>query len=222
MTLRILCYGDSLTAGSPGSDGLLTPYGPHLELALRRLLDIQVTVRHVGLSGWKASELREGADSAPTGLRHLLEQWANGSASGPIDAAILLAGTNDLGSASSERDVAPHVIALHRIAHSVGVRTIAVGVPQSGYTDASAAMEATRLASNRRIEAWCKASTRCTYVECPIAWDGGGALWEPGDGLHLSSRGYAALGKRLAEPVARALGRGDQFVWDGPRFSDHL
>lgn len=59
---RILCYGDSLTAGtSPGSGGYLDhPYAPHLQAKLREALPSKfgnAVVRHRGLPGWTGTSV---------------------------------------------------------------------------------------------------------------------------------------------------------------------
>ena len=69
---RILCYGDSLTAGTFNMEepDVLFPYAPHLEAALK--LKGAAIVRHRGLPGWTAQGMVDSVDDANVGLRGLL------------------------------------------------------------------------------------------------------------------------------------------------------
>jgi len=49
---RILCYGDSLTAGTSPPFNELFPYGPYLETELNTSKEEEVVVRWRGLPGW--------------------------------------------------------------------------------------------------------------------------------------------------------------------------
>ena len=48
---RILCYGDSLTAGTSPPFNELLPYGPYLETELNASIEEEVVVRWRGLPG---------------------------------------------------------------------------------------------------------------------------------------------------------------------------
>ena len=56
---RILCYGDSLTAGTADSPWELYPYAPHLEKALNTNANggTSFVVRHRGMPGWTAEAM---------------------------------------------------------------------------------------------------------------------------------------------------------------------
>lgn len=80
---RILCYGDSLTAGIVmNDDGTINryyPYGPHLERVLRQQQSSSssptsaVMVRSRGIPGWTANAMTQDLDGPNTGLRSALQ-----------------------------------------------------------------------------------------------------------------------------------------------------
>lgn len=108
---RILCYGDSLTAGSSPPLDQLFPYGPYLEQELNNLYMQSLSlssssssdepesavVRWRGLPGWTASTMVEYMDDSTIGLRSALDGIRNPS----LSLVIILAGTNDIGSITS-------------------------------------------------------------------------------------------------------------------------
>lgn len=193
---KVICYGDSLTAGtSPPLDDLY-PFAPTLEQAVGP----SVLVRHRGLPGATAEAMLIAADDEQRGLRGLLKR------SQP-DLAIILAGTNDLGFVAESEPIVRAVCGLHQLAHVLDVPTLAVGIPPSAYQ--AMQPEAAELANmvNRELRAWCLAagSSLCTYVEHPISsWSRTDERWAP-DGLHLSPEGYRLVGEGLAGVVAECL-----------------
>jgi len=103
---RILCYGDSLTAGTTDSLYELYPYAPHLEKALNDLVvetttrssSCRYVVRHRGMPGWTASTMVEATDDPQCGLRAAIQAVSgNAPPLPPLACVIILAGTNDLG-----------------------------------------------------------------------------------------------------------------------------
>mmetsp|Transcript_50180 Transcript_50180/g.113905 ORF Transcript_50180/g.113905 Transcript_50180/m.113905 type:complete len:304 (+) Transcript_50180:62-973(+) len=201
---RILCYGDSLTAGTT-SLGYF-PYASVLEAGLKsRGLD--VVVNHLGYPGWTADTLVQEADG-PDGLKFLLR------ASKPEhDLAIILAGTNDLGYPGQgekprEFQIFDNIWALHLMAHERGVKTLAISIPESGYQSAVASARALRDSVNQLLQKKCQEpKSMCAYFDCPVPYDRTSGLWEE-DGLHFSPQGYSSLGKSLV-PVVHELLAGD-------------
>ncbi|KAL7521710.1 hypothetical protein ACHAWX_006388, partial [Stephanocyclus meneghinianus] len=102
-SIRILCYGDSLTAGTSPPMDQLYPYGPHLERELNRLYSLEsddapsIVVRWRGLPGWTASTMLDYLDDPTLGLRSAVNSIRDPS----LSLVIILAGTNDIGMLTS-------------------------------------------------------------------------------------------------------------------------
>ena len=88
-TLRILCFGDSLTAGYTHFGVEHYPYSDYLETMLLKLLpSTKITIDNAGLS----------ADRVKAGLfLRRIEGKCAKAAANPYDWVIILGGTNDLG-----------------------------------------------------------------------------------------------------------------------------
>ena len=199
-SLRVFCYGDSLTAGtSPPLDDLY-PYAPVLEATIRstQMMDAEVMVRHRGLPGATAALMLQYADDEQRGLRALLRKTRP-------NLAIITAGTNDLGYNSESAPILEALCGLHELSHALGVATLAVGIPPSAYQAMHS--EAAELANmvNNELRHWCKGCGLCEYVDHPIStWGQGDARWAP-DGLHFSPVGYTAIGEGLAGVAVACL-----------------
>jgi lysophospholipase L1-like esterase len=197
---RVLCYGDSLTAGTTSSDYVPYPYAPHLEAALQH--EDNVVVRHVGLPGWATSSMLDQVDG-PAGLRTAIQAISMPS----LSLVVILAGTNDLGygdDASSVDEITDNLLKLHRIAWECGVpRTLAVGIPPSGY---QAVDREARQVVNEVNDRLRETSEGCTmaYTPFPFPYEEDGENWDE-DGLHFTPIGYQALGESLAPVVRRIL-----------------
>lgn len=98
-TLRILCFGDSLTAGWSVWGTRLDPYSEHLQAPLERLLwSTNVIVDVDGVAGDRVI--------APPGqyLRRMNARCEKAIAA-PYDWFIIMGGTNDLGWGSSPEEI---------------------------------------------------------------------------------------------------------------------
>jgi len=208
---RILCYGDSLTAGTSTSPWELYPYAPHLEQALNNQQQQpanssgkkkRFVVRHRGMPGWTATEMVDGT-SPQYGLRAAIRGIQNPS----LSCVILLAGTNDLGYVYSDNDdpvetVLKPIRQLHELAWQEGIpRTVAIAIPPSGYQARVADASFLCTAVNQALESFCQEhAAKATFVPFPFDYDASGDNWSP-DGLHFSPTGYQVLGQSLAGPV---------------------
>lgn len=219
---RILCYGDSLTAGTTTSVYDLFPYAPHLEAALNNGVNTADTstfmVRHRGMPGWTASAMIDAADDGQYGLRSACKKIQNP----PLQLVIILAGTNDLGYEISQPDAAStimtNLVALHEQAWEVGVpQTMALGIPSSGYQAQVAEAAALALNVNQKLSDFCQASDgKAVFVDFPFDFemvgfhneddDENDSNWSS-DGLHFSPKGYRVLGEYLKDPVLKALAK---------------
>lgn len=204
---RILCFGDSLTAGtSPLSRGD-HPYAPHLETTLRQSEqfssnDRSVMIRHMGYPGWTARQLLDTANDE-RGLRTLIRRVKDPS----LSLVILLAGTNDLGYGFPPDRIAESIQSLHELCVVEGVpRTIAIGIPPSAFQKEDADFAKTARQTNEKIEEYCrlKSNGRSSFMKFPFDWSDEDDRWSS-DGLHFSPKGYQVLGESLAPVVERMV-----------------
>ncbi|CAJ1954477.1 unnamed protein product [Cylindrotheca closterium] len=196
--LRILCFGDSLTAGTTQMFQL-HPYAPHLQKALTestKLQSLDIEVMHLGFPGWTSEDLLKDADG-PKGLRTTISR----NQEPPISLVILLAGTNDLGSSKSSSEISEGVISLHKLCLEEKVsNTIAIGIPSSFYQTLSSKASEVAKTANQGIESFCESDPRAAYFPFPFEYSKDDGNWDP-DGLHFSAKGYQVLGESLAPAV---------------------
>lgn len=192
-TLRVFCYGDSLTAGTSPPEGQMFPYAPHLERALQQQFNPAVTVRHRGLPGWTSDDMLKA--DAPEAIK----------GETPMQVAIILAGTNDLGQVPDPSPIIANVIGLHRLCHETGVpHTVAIGIPSSGYQTMFPEAAQKAQAVNDALAHYCASEPKATFVPFPFGFGQGDDNWSP-DGLHFSPKGYQILGESLAPLVQTIL-----------------
>lgn len=207
-THRILCYGDSLTAGT--SDGFFVeyPYAPHLQAGLQHQFgEHSVVVRHRGLPGWTAANMVEDLDGPATGLRAAIQ----GIQDPALSLVVILAGTNDLGYGVGEEEIFDSIATLHQVAWDNGVpRTIAIGIPSSGYQESNTDAKALATRVNEKLQQYCADRPKqATFVSFPFGYERDGENWAR-DTLHFSQRGYQVLGESLVPVVAMVLEDLDQ------------
>lgn len=216
---RLLAYGDSLTAGFHAFGHLFAPYAEALAPALLPAVSAEVLL--CGLSGLTADEMVCGLDEGSLldcldrrgqGLRRILVN------DGPFDAALIMAGTNDLADEPEAAEVAQNLCLLHRACHAAGVPTVALSVPPSRVSQKEAPLARLRREVNSLLKQWAegKGAHRpgrgknggtgvLLYVDTErlLPYDRESGLWEV-DGLHFSRAGSRHLGERLA-PLLRPL-----------------
>jgi len=197
---RVLCYGDSLTAGFCSGGRKFTPYGPSLAEALRAA-DCECEVSFCGLSSFDCRQMitessgasvMDGVGQTGKGLEWIL---AN---EGPYELAVIMAGTNDIGRQRSPDEFLKDLGVLHNICHARGVKTLALAPPHPCTGPRGEFVELLRPWAHHHAEV-------LAYVDpeelVPRSEDG---FWEK-DMLHLSPKGSSTLGKRLASYVRTAL-----------------
>mmetsp|Transcript_11522 Transcript_11522/g.26733 ORF Transcript_11522/g.26733 Transcript_11522/m.26733 type:complete len:362 (+) Transcript_11522:132-1217(+) len=200
---RILCYGDSLTAGFYNGGRCFEPYGQTLSQELGCIQGDACDVRVCGLSGKTAMELVHGLESpgmtditgnVGKGLSRLLAE------EGPYDLVIIMLGTNDLGQGHSPETILNSISQMHAACHRHGIPTVAMAPPTIDHG-------ATRSGRNQLaslLAGWTKATQGVVaFVDCEeFCPRHDRALWEP-DQLHLSPHGSQALGRRMARWVQK-------------------
>eukprot|EP00928_Gymnodinium_smaydae_P082404 TRINITY_DN65746_c0_g1_i1.p1 TRINITY_DN65746_c0_g1~~TRINITY_DN65746_c0_g1_i1.p1 ORF type:complete len:495 (-),score=65.56 TRINITY_DN65746_c0_g1_i1:203-1651(-) len=207
---RILCYGDSLTAGYHAFGSLFAPYAATL---IHNLLpDIAAEAWVCGLSAVTAKVMANDSESASIkdgvrrmgqGITRILKEH------GPFDLALIMAGTNDLSKSKPDRIFAD-VKALHVACHNVGTRTLALSVPPSRAALKSKSISPCRSRVNELLREWLSSSDASSTpgmfldMDDIMPYDDDDELWEI-DGLHFSRDGSRQLGIRLAPLVKAAL-----------------
>ena len=92
--MRLLAYGDSLTAGYCNFGASFAPWAPTLVQALRNV-NAALTADHIGLSGWTTAQMRDAID-APTVQDVAGVRWSGYKrqleSGGPYAAVLIMAG----------------------------------------------------------------------------------------------------------------------------------
>jgi lysophospholipase L1-like esterase len=210
MKLRLLAFGDSLTAGYHHMGHAFAPWAP----LLQSLLGSDVVCDHIGLSGFTTQQMLDTADEQNVtdvvpmswpGYRTQLRRHR-------YDVVLILGGTNDLadyghGPMPTQRTVS-NLATLHAYAHEAGARSVAMTIPESKgavYFETRSPPFRVRLDANEAIRAWAakQPAHQVHFVDASalVPYSGTNGLWEP-DGLHLSQRGYEAFGRALAPQIA--------------------
>lgn len=203
-TCRVLCYGDSNTAGYNPGTPLHTPYADQLSEGLAQH-GLEVAMTCCGLSGKTAQEMLQAAESPAVpdnfgrmgkGLIRILQD------EGPHDLVILMAGTNDLGSHVPVELIVQRVQALQRMCVERGVPTVIMGPPTTPQL-ARSKMQLSSMLSN-----WARSAPGvAAYFDAEELVPRQPQFWAA-DGLHFSPQGSAELGRRLAPLVRPLLMRG--------------
>eukprot|EP00929_Paragymnodinium_shiwhaense_P084000 TRINITY_DN4489_c0_g1_i4.p1 TRINITY_DN4489_c0_g1~~TRINITY_DN4489_c0_g1_i4.p1 ORF type:complete len:336 (+),score=50.14 TRINITY_DN4489_c0_g1_i4:122-1129(+) len=203
---RVLCYGDSLTAGFCSHGALFEPYGRTLADVLGAA-GVASEVIVCGHSGGLASDFvdkKSGSLVDVTGChgkglaRILVED-------GPFDLVIIMAGTNDLGAKASSQAVLRSVTKLHEECHKRNIPTVALAPPPAPIRAPGEEWLRRRLCNLLKEWAAEDASGFAFYQEpgefVPSTHNSQW-IWEA-DGLHFTPAGSRALGEQLAGLLLR-------------------
>lgn len=203
---RILCYGDSLTAGFCDSGMSFEPYGRTLADFLGKA-GIASEVSVCGLSGRTAEEMISQKDSAVftdcAGVDHVgkgLARILNDDSA--FNVAVILVGTNDLGFAGCTAGLtANHILArvqqLHAICHQRGISTIALVPP----CEMQGPMRVMQRQLAALLATWARKEPHVLAlydVEELVPRARSNGLWDLDD-IHMSAAGQRMLGQRLAQ-----------------------
>jgi len=197
---RILCYGDSLTAGFYAYGQKFSPYGAALQEALCSL-GFQCEVSICGLSGHSAHRMVEELDSPlcrdmcgkpGKGLAHILDE------NGPFDLVVLMAGTNDFVPNANLKSIKNEVCKLHDACHIRNVPTVMLAAPCN--------TQKMQLGLRRILSNWASSQPEVLAFVDPelVIPRNKVAYWEP-DSVHFSPSGSRALGIHLAPAIAKIL-----------------
>lgn len=203
---RVICYGDSLTAGFCSSGAQFEPYGRSLvkELAARGVPCEIVVSGHTGKT---AEEMVASLDTSIVdiaglegkGLARILDDDVT------PDLVIIMTGTNDMGKGATPEAIVQDIADLHAACHRRGVATIALVPPPAPC--AQPHRENDRIHLRSIISEWAAGEAGVQAVVDPAQWAplyGGPCVWDF-DGLHFSPSGSALLAQGLAPLVAKLL-----------------
>lgn len=195
---RVLCFGDSLTAGlCCGTSRSLQEYAPY-----SRRLEERLNAGYGDALGKVPSVITAGVSGQTTGemLPRLPSLLYRGDKFGERDVVLILGGTNDMGAGTcvNDEDIFLNLKKLHQKVHKHGSVSVAMTIPQMRRGSSGAKITSV----NRMLEAFA-AQTGSQCVVCDVAKafphdDKHAGLWEK-DGVHLTERGYSALGDLLAD-----------------------
>jgi hypothetical protein len=215
-THRILCYGDSLTAGYCANGSQYSPYGDTLQDALISV-GIQAEVYICGISGHRADQMVAELDDPlckdmtghyGKGLAHILDH------DGPFDLVILMAGTNDFSPSQHYRSIEASIHKLHSTCHIREVPTMMLAPPCSNQN--------MRCELSGRLSSWAS--------EKPLVMDfidpeeviprSNSSFWDP-DIVHFAPAGSHTLGLALVPRVWKFFWQKDQDGFASKRITTH-
>jgi len=217
---RVLCFGDSLTAGAvvphpaPGSSSLTAVTKPYSE-GLQRLFGPAADVLTSGYCGDHASNmggrLQNELDAARKSCR-------------PITHVVILAGTNDLREMAAPEVIVASLVALYSAVHRAGAIAVAVTVPPFGPMDfAYVCQTERRNRVNSQLRSMAAASEAQRGPKLYLV-DFDAALGQLpaqvrdslfSDNVHFTERGYDLLGEQVYAIVSKCLSIGVGSVFDG-------
>lgn len=215
---RVVCYGDSLTAGFFNGGRQYEPYGKQLASSLSAALGgAAVEVIVCGQSGHTAEQMVSNLDAAEVedigrrlskGLRRALSEQTK-----DIDLAVIMAGTNDLGHDHKVQGILEDVGRLHAACHALGVPTVALAPPPAPRAGAGTSFERARLQLCNMLTAWASghADVKSMVNTGTFVPASQSSAWDP-DALHFSPAGAQLLGQRLAAVLAPLLCRPQQLL----------
>eukprot|EP00746_Dinoflagellata_sp_MGD_P163749 gnl/MRDRNA2_/MRDRNA2_91954_c0_seq1.p1 gnl/MRDRNA2_/MRDRNA2_91954_c0~~gnl/MRDRNA2_/MRDRNA2_91954_c0_seq1.p1 ORF type:complete len:495 (+),score=110.85 gnl/MRDRNA2_/MRDRNA2_91954_c0_seq1:78-1487(+) len=175
--IRVLCYGDSLTAGYCPLTAMLkkqttATYAETLQERLQDQMGTDVEVIVCGVVGFTTKALLENADRPRfldsanrevAGLSALLQQQ------GPFDVVMLLLGQGDLAEGAQAATIVERTLAMHKICFDLDIPTICLGLPVDHRAATLHSFASRHLLVNDILKGWSlgEHESRWTlYVDC--------------------------------------------------------
>ncbi|KAL8724206.1 MAG: hypothetical protein Q9166_008084 [cf. Caloplaca sp. 2 TL-2023] len=197
-SLRILCFGDSLTAGYSGYGYFHYPYAAQIREQLKKALPAtDITIDVSGLSG----------DRVIAGqYLQRIKGMTTKAKDSPYDWIIVLGGTNDLGWGEKSDSVYEALKEVWTVALDTGANVLALSVLEAAYTSGGAVQRRNALNSLIRQHSedrWyymdlCAAVPYFSMTETMRE-----RIWD--DGLHLTMDGYEMMGEAIATKLIELL-----------------
>jgi len=207
---RVLCYGDSLTAGYHSQPKGYSPYGQHL-------LSASVAVDIIGLSGFTTKNMLDSVNYQEN--EDCFEQITKGLCvqcrEHEYDAICLLAGTNDIGEGENSSRIIHNIDALVQLCLEHTFRVFLCTIPAMGAEAAEPELTNVRNEVNEGIVEITKAnSDQVVIIDssallpqaeliglCGERSCTGTPIWDA-DGLHLSPQGSKVLGEHIKQVIS--------------------
>ncbi len=198
--MKILGFGDSLTAGTPGYEpgyggDVRSQYGFWILESARKEGITTLQFQNQGIPGQLAAEMKPR-------LRRLLER-------NEYDIVIIMAGSNDLGWGHRPEEIYDVLSYLWNESTSKGIKTIACTIPPIG-TRMPQHQEKQRILNGKILKEGSNRPLLLLVDVFSALSDEEGILipkYSSGDGLHLSIEGYRRIGEYLWDNVVRNLTR---------------
>ncbi|KAL8715568.1 MAG: hypothetical protein Q9220_000904 [cf. Caloplaca sp. 1 TL-2023] len=205
--LRILCFGDSLTAGYSSYGMEHYPYAEQVEGRLKEALpETQTTVDVSGLSGDRVI--------AGSYLRRM-QGMCEKAKDAPYDWIIILGGTNDLGWSERPDKVYEGLISssaekVWKVALETGANVLALSVLEAEHTSGGIVQRRNELNdlitrhSEDRLSIHRHSMDMCEAVPFfDMDEETRKRIWD--DGLHLKKGGYEMMGNAIAAKLLQLL-----------------
>ncbi|KAL8958807.1 MAG: hypothetical protein Q9193_004205 [Seirophora villosa] len=197
-SLRILCFGDSLTAGYSGYGYFHYPYATHIRKKLKEELpDTDAVVDVSGLSGDRviAGQFLARIKAVSEKAKHT-----------PYDWIIILGGTNDLGWSERPDNIYESLKQVWTVALDSGANVLALNVLEGEHTSGDIVPRRKQLnaliAGHEEHRLYymdlCAAVPFFTMNDTMRAM-----MWD--DGLHLTMDGYEMMGNAIAAKLLELL-----------------
>lgn len=205
-TRRVVCYGDSLTAGFCSLGTLFEPYARTMAKELDAS-GVPCEILVSGHSGTTAEEMVTAIDTSVVDMAGLQGKGLARMLDDDVlpDLVIIMTGTNDMGRGSTLETIVKDIAHLHTACHRRGVPTVALVPPPAPC--APQQREKDRMRLRHLITEWAMGQKGVKAVLDPAQWvglDAGSWAWDS-DGLHFCPNGSALLGHGLAACVVKLL-----------------
>ncbi|KAE8444691.1 hypothetical protein EG329_014348 [Mollisiaceae sp. DMI_Dod_QoI] len=204
-SLRILCFGDSLTAGwSRSTHPILHPYASTLETSLNTTFPYMNV--SINVEGYLGDQTECPTGRCPGFLPRIEQLYQQSSDYDHYNWAIILGGTNDLDWNRDAPEIYASLQKVWGIPLSHGTKVLAITVPECGdcgpvtdqRTIALNSMIMTHQADNYYIFDLHESVPYrgMSEEERKIVWD---------DGIHFTPAGYDLVGSRIAKRLVELL-----------------
>ncbi len=191
-TNKILCIGDSYTAGYPGYDPAT---GGNQESTYQYWLD-----RTIQKQSPQAQSFCVNKGSCGDTARSIVQRLYNSLKTETFDLVILSGGTNDLGLTSNDQ-ILYHLKRGYAYCIEYQIPVVACAVPPLKFTEYVTSIKTI----NAEIASYAERNRQILFADWFAALqDEHGLLadiYDAGDGVHLSIAGYQRIGELLADAV---------------------
>lgn len=202
-TLKILCFGDSLTAGYSRYGTLHFPYAVHLKEPLKAAFPS--TKVHIDVHGMSGALVQ----SQYTGRLSRSCEKVRGE---PYDWIIVLGGTNDLGWGLQPEEIYEGLQKVWDIGLRSGANVLALNVIEAAFTDGTIIQRRdalNALIANHKQDRWYTMDLKSAVPYFALEESKRDDVWD--DGLHLTEEGYKMMGEAIATHMVRLLGSLDSW-----------